>query len=92
MIDIGKFAKPALSFDQKTLFRFSVDDPKQIAEELHKFATLVENGKVLIQKIQAGQIAARDDYFVQALLIEFAEEEENPDAKRLIPARIIEVT
>jgi hypothetical protein len=79
MIDAGRFAKrtePNLtSGGDKCFFRFAISSD-DAARELRRLADAVESGRILIQKVQVGQVASVDDFYLQAIMIEFAEREE----------------
>lgn len=79
MIDVGKFAKPLITTSskiaEKSFFHFGTDEPANLAIQLRMFADKVESSDILIQKVQAGQVASIDQYFMQAIFIEFAEKE-----------------
>lgn len=87
MIDIGKFSKPHIS--GKGVIRFGITK-EETAAQLREFADRVEKGEILIQKVQTGQVAGLDDYLMQALFIEFAEQEKVEGEDREVPERIIE--
>ncbi len=78
MIDVGQFAKPV---EPNGEFRFAIGDKSEVAKTLREIADRVECGQILIQKVQGGQVASHDDYYLQALFIEFAERETGPAAE-----------
>lgn len=93
MIDIGRFAQrhcEIIKDGEKKSLRFGGGAREELAAELRRFADMVENGDVLIEKIQAGQIVSPEEWYAQALFIEFVEYEKEP-AERKAPDRIIEV-
>lgn len=87
MIDAGNFAKPL----NGTNLKFGTHAKEELANELRRIATLVESDQLIIMKVQSGQIASQDDYYTQALMIEFAEDIRKPDGMRKIPQRIITI-
>jgi hypothetical protein len=75
MIDAGKFARPTKPVTgDPGFFRFSIDRQGAVAE-LRRIADALEDGRLLLQKVQSGTVAVCDDYCFQALMMEFAERE-----------------
>ena len=75
MIDAGKFSKPLLSDSDPKYFRFGIASPTEIANILRAMANDIESGLINIQRVQTGHIADIDEFYMQCLLIEFAEVE-----------------
>ena len=72
MIDVGQFAKPALNFNSERHFRFGLGNKENCAAILRMMADEIEAGRILLQKVQGGTVAVIDDYFMEALYLEFA--------------------
>jgi len=75
MIDIGKLGRKDVTQaarNKDTYYPFGVSG-EALAEELRKFADAIDNKKVLIQRVQTGQVVGHDDYHMEALLIEFVQ-------------------
>ncbi len=91
MLDIGQFAKPCLTSGEGQ-FRFGGADREEIARQLRIFADAVSAGDVAIVKIQGAQVVSPEDFYTQALLVEFIERETAPaDRERKAPERIIDL-
>ncbi len=74
MIDIGKFAKPSVNrLGDGTILRFGLVTAKNAAALLQHLCDELKAGRILLQKVQGGQIASNDDWFMQAIYLEFAQ-------------------
>jgi hypothetical protein len=71
MIDAGKFAHRKIGADRLHRYQFSVDKAAAAAE-LRRMADDIDNGEVLVQRVQSGQVADHADYCMHAIMIEFA--------------------
>lgn len=90
MFDVKKFAKPIPCGPHK-IIRFDCNTKEETAQQFRLFADAVERGNILIQKVQSAQVAGVDDYYMEALFIEYAQVEEGEEKPRKIE-RIIEIT
>ena len=73
MIDASKFAKPIIGkYHDTKFFRFGVGENAAMAQEIRRFADLVESGSVIMQKVESGAAANIDDYAMYGLYFEFA--------------------
>lgn len=71
MIDAGDFGHPKLGTDEKSFYRFGITTNEEAAKAIRRFADQVEQGKVIIQKVQSGTIANVTDYTQRAIMIEY---------------------
>lgn len=92
MIDASKFAKP-VGDPQKfkdgkfRSFSFAGKSNKEVADEVRKFADGIEEGFVLIQKIQSGAVISADEYLTLGLYFEFHEMVEVDGQKQIAAPR-----
>lgn len=74
MIDAGTFANrgSAIREGDKSFFRFGLNDPKELAATIRNFAAQVENGTIVIQKVQSGAVSDLADFTLRAIMIDYA--------------------
>lgn len=80
MIDASKFAKPHIVSDGRH-FHFATGSAEQIAAQIRLFAQDVEDGRILIHRVQCGSAASADDFTLSGLYFEYSDVLVTPSSK-----------